>query len=191
MSELEGFRDRERIRLVESDLQLTNEFIRGVIGTGTAVRGVAVTIWLALVGFAIQQQMASFSVLACLVALAFWLLDGYYGWLYTEGAIHARACETLLSEYYNAISRGDDNPRVVDRLRTNMRLQTFGLFLNFRSGYGLKQWWAARPVILYRTLYIAMFGLALAYSALLWFNVVNGREDVQQPEHIERHHDRR
>ncbi|GAA4363858.1 hypothetical protein [Nocardioides caricicola] len=176
----EEFEDAERLRLVELDLEMTNEFIRGVIATSTAVRGIAVTVWLALLGVALQQQLASLAVLACVVAAIFWVLDAYYGWLYAEASVHARACETLMSAYYNAISRAKDDPGVVDRFRVTLRGEHFGLFRGFRSGFGINRWWNARPTILYRTLYISMLGLSTVVALLLATGVL--ASDSPQPD---------
>jgi hypothetical protein len=184
---LEEFRDKERIRLIEADLALTNEFIRGVVTTGAAIRGVAVTIWLAMLGLAVQQSMAPLAVIAMLVAITFWLIDGYYGWLYREASLHARACETILSEYYNAISRAGDDPDVVARLRTSMRTQRFGLFLGFRSGYGPAEWWNARPTLLYRTFYLSMVGAAALIAAIVWSGIW-AAEEAKAPAHDIGHH---
>ncbi len=49
-------------------------------------------------------------LLAAIVTLVFLFVDGYHGWLYSEASKHAYAVERLLSTYYNALSRADDDP---------------------------------------------------------------------------------
>jgi hypothetical protein len=71
--------DKERIRLVEADLAQTNDFIKRVLATGIVIRGSAITIWLALLGFAVQQNLAGLCWLASIVVLVFFLVDGYHG----------------------------------------------------------------------------------------------------------------
>jgi hypothetical protein len=178
--DFEAFEDAERVRLVELDLKLTNEFISGVIATSTAVRGIAVTVWLALLGVALQQELTSLAVLACVVAAIFWVLDAYYGWLYAEASIHARACETLISAYYNAISRAKDDPGVVERFRLKLRAEHFGLFRGFQSGYSVNGWWNARPTLVYRSLYISIIGVAAVIALLLATGVL--ASDSPQPD---------
>ncbi len=157
--------EKERVRLVESDYETTNEFIKGVVGTGALIRGSAITIWLALVGFAFQQSLTILAVLAAVVALVFAVVDGYYGWLYAEAAKHLRACEKVISTYYNALSRGDDDEDAVRDFRQELRFHRFGLFLNLR----IKMKWdfllAAKPVMIYRVIYPGLILLAIA-SAL-------------------------
>ena len=64
----EDARTKERVRLVESDLALTNEFIRGVVATSASIRAAAFTLWLALLGFAFQQGLTALAVLGGAVA---------------------------------------------------------------------------------------------------------------------------
>lgn len=173
--------DAERIRLIELDLSITNEFVRGVIGTGTAVRGVAVTVWLALLGVALQQHQAAIAALAFAVSVIFWIVDGYYGWLYKEATIHARVCETILAEYYNAISRAVDDPTVADRFQARLRSEHFGLFRGFRAGYGPKQWWQARPALLYRVVYMGLLAVSAAVALLLTTGVLSAATPEDNP----------
>jgi len=102
--------DKERIRLAEADLAQTNDFVKGVLATSAAIRGSAITIWLALLGFAVQQDIVALGLLAVIVTLVFLLVDFYHGWLYSEASKHAYAVEHLLSRYYDALSRADDAP---------------------------------------------------------------------------------
>lgn len=49
-------RAQKMLDLVELDYNQTSEFVRGVLGTATTIRGWAITIWLALAGFSVQQD---------------------------------------------------------------------------------------------------------------------------------------
>jgi hypothetical protein len=175
--------DRERIRLAEADLALTNDFIKGVVATGAALRGSAITIWLALVGFAVQQHLAMLGMLAAMVAFGFWLIDGYHGWLYSEASAHARALERLLSRYYDMISRVRDDPDVLGRFRVDLRAHRCGLYLSFRAGFGPRQMWNARPVLIYRVLYVALVAIALLIMVLVVTGAL-GSSGSPGPTHI-------
>jgi hypothetical protein len=175
--------EKERIRLAEVDLAQTNEFIKGVLATGAALRGSAITIWLALLGFAVQQRLAELGLLAALVSVAFLLADGYHGWLYGEASKHARALERLLSNYYDALSRYRDDPDVLSRFRVDLRAHRHGLFLGFRTRFGLKQLWRARPPIFYRILYPLLIAAALASWILIDLEII-GKQGPPPPIHV-------
>jgi hypothetical protein len=93
VTEIDEKSDKERIRLVEAELAQTNDFVKGVIATCAAIRGSAITVWLALLGFAVQQDLAELGFLAAIVASVFYLVDGYHGWLYAEASKHGRVVE--------------------------------------------------------------------------------------------------
>jgi len=175
--------DQERIRLVQGDLAQTNEFIKGVLATGAALRGSAITIWLALLGFAVQQPLPELGLLAAVVAAVFWIADGYHGWLYGEASTHARAIEKLLSSYYDTLSRFPDDPDVLIRFRGQLRAHRHGLFTSIRARYGVGQLWAARPTLFYRYLYPFLVVVALATWALTGLGVV-GSGEPPQPTHV-------
>jgi hypothetical protein len=154
--------EKERIRLVELDYDKTNEFIKGVVGTGAALRGSAITVWLALIGFAFQQNLPALAYLAAVVIVVFALVDGYHGWLYAQAATHLRAVEKVTSTYYNALSRGDDDPDAILDFRQELRFHRFGFFSNLRRT--IRPWflWDAHPKVVYRLVYPLLLVLAVA-----------------------------
>ncbi len=158
--------ERERLRLVELDYEHTNDFIKGVVATGATLRGLALTIWLGLVGFAVQQSRWELSALAAFVAVMFLALDGYHGWLYEEALKHARAAETVTSRYYDALSRGDDDEDALLDFREELRFHRFGLFSNLHP-FVWRDLLEARPRLLYRLLYPALVGVAGLVTGLL------------------------
>jgi hypothetical protein len=158
--------ERERVRLVEVDYANTSEFIKSVVTTGATIRGLAVTIWLALVGFSVQQGLWELAALAGIVAAVFWLLDGYHGWLCAEALTHARAAEKVTSLYYNALSRGEDSERALTGFRTELRTYRFGLYLNIRA-FRLGDLLLARPRVFYLVLYPVLIALAVAALGLV------------------------
>jgi hypothetical protein len=169
--------EKERVRLVEIDLALTNDFIKGVLATGTGLRGSAITVWLALVGFTFQQHLAELGLLAAIVAVVFLIADGYHGWLYSEASKHARALERTLSIYYDALSRGEDDEDAILDFRKDLRARRFGLFINLKDRFRLTDIASARPHLAYQVLYPALIVIALATWALVGLDVVAAQRD--------------
>ncbi|MFI4990318.1 MAG: hypothetical protein ACHQHO_05320 [Solirubrobacterales bacterium] len=159
--------ERERVRLVELDYDKTNEFIKGVVGTGALLRGSAITVWLGLIGFAFQQDLAALAVLAAVVVVVFLIVDGYHGWLYAQAAMHLRAVEKVTSTYYNALSRGDDDEDAVHDFRQELRFHRFGLFLNLRTKMQVTFLLQAKPKVIYRFVYPLLFVLAIAAAVAI------------------------
>lgn len=155
--------EKERVRLVELDYASTTDFIKSVVSTATTIRGLAVTIWLALLGFAIQQAVWELAALASVIAAVFLLLDGYHGWLYAEAAVHARAAERVSSHYYRALSKGEDEEDALIDFRAALRAYGFGLFLNIRA-FKMHDLLVARPKLFYRFLYPLLIALAAAVA---------------------------
>jgi hypothetical protein len=151
--------ERERIRLVQVDYDHTTDFVKSVVSTGATLRGVGITIWLGLLGFAVQQDVWELAALAVVVAVVFFFLDGYHGWLYAEATKHARATEKVTSRYYDALSRGEDDEEVMLDFREELRFHRFGLFLNLHS-FELRDLQDARPQLFFRVLYPVLFIIA-------------------------------
>jgi hypothetical protein len=156
----------ERLRLLEVDYDHTNDFVKSVVSTGATLRGLGLTLWLGLVGFAVQQNLWELSGLAAVVALMFFVLDGYHGWLYAQAFTHLRETETVISSYYTTLSRGSDDDTVALEFLGALRSYRFGLY----EGITAFQWtdlMQARPQLLYRYLYPFLIGLALLLTVLL------------------------
>jgi hypothetical protein len=157
--------EKEKVRLLEADLAQSNEFVKGVLSTSATIRGSAITIWLALLGFSVQQSIPTLAVLAAIVAVAFWLADGYHGWLYGEAFVHAQRIERLLASYYDDLSRRSDSPTAHVRFTAKLRAHRYGLYSRLHRGFNLKQlWMSSRPHIFYRGLYPALITLAAVVS---------------------------
>jgi len=156
----------ERLRLLEMDYEHTNDFVKSVVSTGAGLRGLGLTLWLGLLGFAVQQHLWELSALAAVVGLMFLVLDGYHGWLYAQAFTHLRETETVLSSYYTTLSRGLDDDSVALEFLGALRSYRFGPY----EGIHAFQWtdlMQARPQLLYRYLYPFLIGLALLVTGLL------------------------
>ena len=152
--------EKERIRLVELDHEKTNEFIRGVVGVSGALRASAVTVWLALIGFAFQQSLPALALLAAVVVVVFALVDGYHGWLYAQAATHVRATERVTAAYYEALGSSGDGDEAARDFREALRLHRFG-FAGMRTTMRPTFLLEARPKLVYRLVYPLLLALAL------------------------------
>jgi hypothetical protein len=121
---------KELVRLVELDYERTSQFITGVVGTGVAFRGWAVTIWLAVLGIAFERSVWQLGIVASVVAVIFLLLDGYHAWLLTEAQAHAQNLERFSAAYHDWLARGNEDPDAAEDLRFSMESYEFGVYRN-------------------------------------------------------------
>jgi hypothetical protein len=156
----------ELVRLVERDYDQTAEFIRSVVGTTSTTRGWAVTVWLALMGFAIDHSSIGLALLAGFVLLPFALLDAYHSWLYSEALKHARALEHLSASYYAAVEGGEDDEDLIFDFEAILGSHRFGLYRNFRR-FQLPEIKAARPQLVFRYFYPGLLLASLATVGLI------------------------
>lgn len=158
----------EQVRLLERDYDQTAEFIRSVVGTTSTARGWAVTVWLAVLGVAIQQSKVALALLASIVVLPFGILDAYHSWLYGEALRHARRIEDLSAAYFRAVESGEDDEELWLDLRAELATHRFGLYSHFRR-FQLPEIRAARPRIVFQVFYPGLIGTGLIAAALIAF----------------------
>lgn len=159
-------RTQELLRLLERDYDQTSEFIRSVVGTTSTTRGWAVTVWLAILGVAIQQSEPALAVLASAVLLPFGLLDAYHSWLYGQALHHARSVEQLTAAYYRAVESGDDDEDLWLDFETDLATHEFGLYGHFRR-FQLPEIKAARPELVFRYFYPGLIGAGVIVAVLI------------------------
>lgn len=153
-------RTKELVRLVERDYDQTSEFIRSVVSTTSTTRGWTVTVWLALLGVAIQQSSPALALLAAVVLFPFGLLDLYYSWLYSEALNHARDIERVTADYYAALEMGEDDEDLVLDFEARLGSNRIGLYRNFKR-FQLPEIRAARPRLVFLFFYPGLFATAL------------------------------
>ena len=156
----------ELVRLVERDYDQTGEFIRSLVGTISTTRGWAVTVWLALLGVAVQQDSPGLAVLASVALVPFGLLDAYYSWLYSQALRHGRELEQLSADYYRAVERGDDDEELLLDFETGMAAHRFGLYSHFRR-FSLPELRAARPRLVFQWFYPGLVLAAMGAASLI------------------------
>jgi hypothetical protein len=156
----------ELVRLVERDYDQTAEFIRSVVGTTSTTRGWAVTVWLALIGVAIDHDSVGLALLAGFILLPFCLLDAYHSWLYSEALKHARALEQLSASYYTAVEGGGDDEDLVFDFEAILGSHRFGLYRNFQR-FQLPEIKAARPQLVFHYFYPGLLIASLVAVGLI------------------------
>jgi hypothetical protein len=105
---------REMIRLVELDYERTAAFSDGLVQREAAVRGLAVTVWVATLGFAFDRTSWPLAVLAAAASIAFALLDAYYSAVFVQLQTHLVALERLSATYYRSLRSPQDNDALAD-----------------------------------------------------------------------------
>jgi len=159
-------RTAELVRLVERDYDQTTEFIRSVVGTTTTIRGWAITVWLAVIGVAIERGSWELSLFAVTALLPFAFLDAYHSWLYSQALRHARALEDLSAAYYRAVERGEDDEDILLDFEASLAAHTFGMYSHFRR-FEIPELRAARPRAVFFAFYPGLATVGLTVVAVI------------------------
>jgi hypothetical protein len=159
-------RRAELIRLLERDYDQTSEFIRSIVGTTSTTRGWAVTVWLAVLGFAVQQSKWALALLGSFILAPFALLDAYHSWLYGQALHHARAIEKISAAYYRAVESGEDDEDLWPDLDVELASHRFGLYSHFRR-FALPEVASSRPQLVFRYFYPGLLVAGLLAALLI------------------------
>lgn len=141
------------IDLVREDYAATRSLIDGVVRTSIALRGVGVSLTIALLGYAVAHSSVIVAALGLPTTWLFLYLDSYHGWIYDEARRRARDIERVLRLRYRQVERGDEDPdaeRDLDRALGQHKLGQYLALPRFRPRYLLR----ARP----RVVYLAVYG---------------------------------
>jgi hypothetical protein len=157
------------IDLIRADYETTCSLIDGVVRTSLALRGVGVTVILALLGFAVENSSAPVAICALAAVGLFLYLDLYHGWLYAEGLLRAHELERILTLRYKELERGGSDSDVSLDLDVALATHRFGQYSNFPR-FRLRLLTRARP----KTAYVVLYGsLALLSAAAVVYSVVS------------------
>jgi hypothetical protein len=158
-------RQAQLIALIERDYDATRSLIDSVISTSVQLRVIAMTLTVALLGFAVERS--SFPVALCAIAstLLFAYLDAYHGWIYAQALARARKHERILRRRYRQLERGADEPDSTHDLDLALAKHQFGQYLALER-FRLRSLGRARP----RSIYLGLYGglLALAVAAAIY-----------------------
>jgi len=145
----------ELLKLVDTDYERTAKFIDSTAGIGGAIRGWAITVWLAITGAAITARLWELSALGAIVILVFGVVDAYHAVLYDEALLHAKSLEQVTVLRYRAISSGADDPDAEPDLERALVSQKFGVYANLRR-FKLRDFLHLNPWVFFYVLYPAL-----------------------------------
>ena len=151
-------RTRDMLKLVELDYDQTSEFVRGVLSTASTIRGWAITIWLALAGFSVQQDQWILSALGLVVASTFYAMDAYHLSLYRQGLKHLQSLERLYADYYSALSRVEFDSEALDEFLIDLETHRFGFYRRL-APFSLK-----RSIVKGPRVFVALYAVLIAVS---------------------------
>jgi hypothetical protein len=157
---------KEMMRLVELEYERTASFINGITSTSSTIRGWAITVWLAVLGIALDKSAWELAILAATVAGVFFILDGYHAWLYGEAFMHATRLERISSAYYVALGRGFGDEDDQADLRILLESHRFGMYRNFKR-FRFRDLWFVRPRVFFRVFYPFIIVVSVLVSIFL------------------------
>src|SRR5882724_6270754 len=134
----------EQLRVLELDYEKTTKLIEGIVGSSFTIRGWAITLTSALLGFTFQARRWEIAALAVIVTILLAFIDAYHSWLYAGVLRHAQRVEGVLSAYYAYLSRGDDDPAARRAYEVAIQSHQFGRFAETQR-FRLRALWYARP----------------------------------------------
>lgn len=158
---------RERlVDLVKLDYEATCSLIDGLVRTSLGLRAAALTLIVALLGFAVERLSWAVALCALGATALFFYLDAFHGWLYAQARQRAREMEHLLSLRYKELERRDD-PDVTFDLDVALATHRFGQYSSFRS-FKFRSLSKASPRKIYAVLYGALAVSSAAAAAYAW-----------------------
>jgi hypothetical protein len=168
MTDPDEARRAELVALVRADYDATRSLIDGVVRTSIALRGIGMTLTLALLGYAVAHSSLALGLLGLASTWLFLYLDAFHGWLYDEGRRRARSVEHMLRLRYQQLERGNEDPDAGGDLDRALAAHRFGQYLALPR-FRLRFLHQARPRAVYVLVYGSLTGLAVAaaiYGAL-------------------------
>jgi hypothetical protein len=168
MTHADEVRRQELVALVRVDYDATQSMIDGVIRTSIALRGIGMTLTLALLGYAAAHSSWAVGLLGLASTWLFLYLDAFHGWLYDEGRRRARSIEGVLRLRYQQLERAGEDPDATTDLDGALAAHRFGQYLALPS-FRWRLLRQARPGVLYVLVYGSLTGLAIGvavYGAL-------------------------
>lgn len=156
---------KEIFRLIELDYDRTASFIAGLMERQATMRGLAVTIWAAILGFAFDRSVWELAILAVAAVLVFAFLDGYYSLLYIEARSHAGTLERISAAYYKALTRPGDEDSSQD-LQIDLEAYRFGLYGSLKV-FRVKDLANVRQRVMFKVFYPFLAVVAILATILI------------------------
>jgi hypothetical protein len=164
-----GAERAQLFKQIADDQDRTSKFIDGNTTTTIAVRGWAITIWLAVLGVAFSSKLWELAALDVLVIAVFAIIDGYHLSLYTEALLHAKRLEWISYLRYVAITSGALDPDAQADLDKALELFKIGIYSNLRR-FKLPDVWYAEPTVFVRYMYPFLALAAVAAAVFIVYS---------------------
>jgi hypothetical protein len=161
MTDPEEMRRAELVALVRADYDATRSMIDGVVRTSIALRGVGMTLTLALLGYAVAHSSCVLGLVGLASTWLFLYLDSFHGWLYDEARRRARSVERVLRLRYQQLERGDEDPDAGRDLDRALAAHRFGQYLALPR-FRWRSLGQARPRVVYLLVYGSLTALAIS-----------------------------
>jgi hypothetical protein len=113
---------RELIRFVERDFEVSNEAAGHAQTAVVASRSVGFTLLAALLGLGLLHENWLLLLAAAVSGCTLYLIDAYYTWRARERELYIERLDAVLSAYYATVQRAPGNQR--DLARLDLRLAT-------------------------------------------------------------------
>jgi hypothetical protein len=161
MTDDDETRRAELVTLIRADYDATQCLIDGVVRTSIALRGVGMTLTLALLGYAVAHSSWAVGLLGLASTWLFLYLDAYHGWLYDEARRRARSVEKILRLRYQQLERGDEDGDAERDLDHALAAHRFGQYLALPR-FRWRSLHRARPRAVYLLVYGSLTTLSIA-----------------------------
>jgi hypothetical protein len=161
-----AYDQNELLRQIEAEYDRTSKFIDGITTTSATIRGLGVTIWLAMLGIAADHSLWELGALAAATAAMFWLVDGYHAWLYGEAFDLALELELIQAAAYNAKGRLAGSSRADRDLKARLQAHQFGLYRNFKR-FRVRDLRHVGPNVFFRLFYPFLVAVGIGAAVFL------------------------
>ena len=161
----QGVRD-EMLRLAQLDYERTSNFIDAQVQMSSTIRGWAVTVWVAVVGFSLDRHNSTLALIAAVSVVVLGLVDAYYWALYVQARDHGENLEQITSMYKRFLSRGSDSARAEIEFDAKIVAYSFGLLQSLHPVDPKHLLLAFRRPI-YIALYVVLPALAILVAILI------------------------
>jgi hypothetical protein len=156
----------ELFKQITDDQDRTAKFIDGNTTSVIAIRGWAITIWLAVLGVAFSSKLWELAALDVVVIFVFAVIDGYHSSLYTEVLLHAKKLEWITYLHYVVLTTGSMDPDAQSDLDKALAVLKIGVYSNLRR-FKPRDIWYAEPTVFIRYMYPFLAAAALASAILI------------------------
>jgi len=157
---------KELLRLTELQYDRSTRLTDALQTQLFTIRGWAITLWVGIAGFAVQQHRWDLAALDALVSCLFALVDAQHGVLSQRARDSAVEAEHITASYFTALTLGVDSPGARREFVEAVSSHQFGLYEQL-AGFRMSDLLQVSLWSGLRTMYVILFGAALVLAVLL------------------------